>query len=60
MHAPSLPPGQRRVLQAASDLVRHGLSPTARDLTTLLGLRPQTLRQHLEALARKGLRGPPP
>ncbi len=32
-----------------------GPSPTAHDLTRALGLRPQTVRQHLEALARKGL-----
>ena len=50
-----LPPGQRRVLEALSALVREGLTPTAHDLTRALGLRPQSLRQHLEALERKGL-----
>lgn len=50
-----LPPGQKRVLEALAALVREGLSPTAHDLTKTLGLRPQSLRQHLEALERKGL-----
>ncbi|MFN4073925.1 MAG: LexA family protein [Thermus sp.] len=50
-----LPPGQKRVLEALSALVREGISPTAHDLTKALGLRPQSLRQHLEALRRKGL-----
>lgn len=50
-----LPPGQHRVLKAAAEMAREGLSPTAHDLTKALGLRPQTLRQHLEALERKGL-----
>jgi len=50
-----LPPGQARVLQAIAGLVRRGLSPTAHDLTRALGIRPQSLRQHLEALERKGL-----
>lgn len=52
---PSLPQGQKRVLLEAARLLRNGLSPTAHDLTRALGLRPQTVRQHLEALARKGL-----
>lgn len=50
-----LPPGQRRVLEAIASLVREGLAPTAHHLTRTLGLRPQSLRQHLEALRRKGL-----
>ncbi|GAA5336517.1 MULTISPECIES: LexA family protein [Thermus] len=50
-----LPPGQQRVLKAAAEMVQEGFSPTAHDLTRLLGLRPQTLRQHLEALEKKGL-----
>ncbi|WP_243094898.1 LexA family protein [Thermus thalpophilus] len=50
-----LPPGQRRVLKAVAERLREGFSPTAHDLTRLLGLRPQTLRQHLEALQKKGL-----
>ncbi|WP_022799558.1 LexA family protein [Thermus islandicus] len=50
-----LPRGQRTVLEGVARLVREGLAPTSHDLTALLGLRPQTLRQHLEALARKGL-----
>jgi len=53
--AKPLPPGQARVLQAIAGLVRQGLSPTAHDLTRALGIRPQSLRQHLEALERKGL-----
>lgn len=53
--AKPLPPGQARVLQAIAGLVRRGLSPTAHDLTRALGIRPQSLRQHLEALERKGL-----
>lgn len=43
-----LPPGQKRVLEAFAALVREGLSPTAHDLTKALGLRPQSLRQHLQ------------
>ncbi len=53
--APPLPEGQKRVLLEAARLLRQGLSATAHDLTRALGLRPQTVRQHLEALARKGL-----
>jgi len=50
-----LPPGQTRVLEAIAGLVRQGLSPTAHDLTRALGIRPQSLRQHLAALEGKGL-----
>ncbi len=50
-----MPEGQKRVFLEAARLLRQGLSPTAHDLTRALGLRPQTVRQHLEALARKGL-----
>lgn len=53
--APPLPEGQKRVFLEVARLLRRGLSPTAHDLTRALGLRPQTVRQHLEALARKGL-----
>ena len=53
--APPLPAGQKRVFLEVARLLRQGLSPTAHDLTRALGLRPQTVRQHLEALARKGL-----
>lgn len=51
-----LPIGQRRVWET---LVRHhqqsGTMPTARDLTGLLKMTRQSLGQHLDALASKGL-----
>ncbi len=50
-----LPEGQARVLKAVAQFAREGHSPTAHDLLPRLAIRHQSLRQHLEALEKKGL-----